>query len=99
MQLFRRSQPSVDASDAVDVPADAAAGNTESTDINERRRFQRAIPVAQVIEGNAESDWALWEEALSALNSQMLEVEIRCQINESVETENFTSIWGRISRH
>ena len=37
----------------------------------ERRRFARPLPLPEVIEGNEDSDWALWEESVSFQDSQM----------------------------
>lgn len=37
----------------------------------ERRRFPRPLPIPEVVEGNDNSDWALWEESVSFQDSQM----------------------------
>jgi len=37
----------------------------------ERRRFARPLPLPEVIEGNEDSDWALWEKSVSFQDSQM----------------------------
>ena len=37
----------------------------------ERRRFPRPLPVPEVVEGNEDSDWSLWEESVSFQDSQM----------------------------
>ena len=42
-----------------------------SLNAGERRRFPRPLPIPEVVEGNENSDWALWEESVSFQDSQM----------------------------
>ena len=54
--------------------ATAAATPTPSERLlhaRERRRFPRPLPVPEVVEGNEDADWSLWEESVSLQNSQM----------------------------
>lgn len=36
-----------------------------SIDTDERRRFPRPLPLPEVVEGNGDTDWSLWEESVS----------------------------------
>ncbi len=36
-----------------------------------RPLLPESIPVAQVVEGNEDSDWAMWEDSVSFIDSQM----------------------------
>ena len=54
--------------------ATAAATPTSNEPLlnaGERRRFPRPLPVPEVVEGNEDSDWSLWEESVSFQDSQM----------------------------
>jgi hypothetical protein len=65
LQFFRRSV-------ARPVRSAAAANAQDSPPEFEERRFlPRPMPVAVVVEGSDESDWALWEESVWQLEKQM----------------------------
>lgn len=51
--------------------ANASAPLEPAVRTGERRRFARPLPLPEVIEGNEDSDWALWEESVSFQDSQM----------------------------
>jgi hypothetical protein len=36
-----------------------------ANDTDERRRFPRPLPLPEVVEGNGDTDWSLWEESVS----------------------------------
>lgn len=42
-----------------------------SVNRSERRRFPRPLPVPEVVEGNDNADWDLWEESVSFQDSQL----------------------------
>ena len=59
--------------------SDATAATTATTPalkepslhLGERRRFPRPLPTPEVVEGNENSDWDLWEESVSFQDSQL----------------------------
>lgn len=65
LQFFRRSV-------ARPVKSAAAANAPDSPlEFEERRFLPRPMPVAVVVEGCDDSDWALWEESVWQLEKQM----------------------------
>ena len=59
--------------------SDATAATTATTPalkesslhLGERRRVPRPLPTPEVVEGNENSDWDLWEESVSFQDSQL----------------------------
>lgn len=48
-----------------------ATPNKTSSRTRERRLLPRPLPSPEVIEGNDESDWSLWEQSVSFQDSQI----------------------------
>ncbi len=48
-----------------------ATPSKTSSRTRERRLLPRPLPTPEVIEGNDESDWSLWEQSVSFQDSQM----------------------------
>lgn len=61
---FDTTQIELDLLPSFDGAGGAAVDTNPET--KERRRNARFIPVPDVIEGNADSDWALWADAVVA---------------------------------
>lgn len=80
LRFFKNSAAKAAATQA--KPADA--GPTQPTDLEpakpiarvpsvntkERRRFPRPLPLPEVVEGNEDADWSLWEESVSLQKNQ-----------------------------
>lgn len=56
---------------ATATPVATSTPNESFLNAGERRRFARPLPVPEVVEGNEDSDWSLWEESVSFQDSQM----------------------------
>ena len=54
LRIFKRS-------DKIDATPGAATRNAPSSKTDERRFLPRPIPTPEVVEGNSDADWALWE--------------------------------------
>src|ERR1035437_7524550 len=52
-------------------PTETAALNKTSSKAQERRLLPRPLPVPEVAEGNADSDWSLWQESVDFQDSTM----------------------------
>lgn len=57
--------------DATARPAERAASNKTSSPAKERRLLPRPLPTPEVVEGNEDSDWSLWQESVAFQDSQM----------------------------
>jgi hypothetical protein len=56
---------------AIAKPNQAAEIISTSSDSKERRLLPRPLPSPEVIEGDDESAWSLWEESISFQDSQL----------------------------
>jgi hypothetical protein len=65
LNFFKRPAPS--ANTKASKPANRAA----SPPSNKPPRLPDPIPVPEVVEGNEESDWALWEDSVAFQDSQI----------------------------
>ena len=52
-------------------PAQTPVLNKTSSTAKERRLTPRALPVPEVVEGNDDSDWSLWQDSVEFHDSQM----------------------------
>ena len=69
-KLFKRSTPAVGKSTA--TPSDwSRAAQHESSPTVASKDFSNTVPVSEVLEGNESTDWALWEDSMAVLDSQM----------------------------
>lgn len=66
LKFFKRSDPPVEVPPAKPAPTAKAAALTT----DERRRLQRPLPLPEVLEGNTDKDWAMWEESISQQKNQ-----------------------------
>ncbi len=53
------------------TPVVKSASHSRLPKSNDRRSQSGPLPVPEVIEGNDDSDWALWEDSVSFQNSQL----------------------------
>lgn len=54
-------------------------------------------PLPQVTEGNEQSDWALWEDSMTALDSQMQSLGPSSRISESSDYQEIDA-FSRVAR-
>lgn len=66
LKFFKRSNAPVEVPPATPTPAAKAPALTT----DERRHFQRPLPLPDVVEGNGDTDWAMWEESISQQKTQ-----------------------------
>jgi hypothetical protein len=52
-------------------------------------RLAPPLPLPQVVEGNQETDWALWEDSVSALDSQMQGLPSRASGYDKLPSSQF----------
>ena len=52
-------------------PTQAEVLDKTSSAAKERRLVPRPLPVPEMVEGNADSDWSLWQESVAFLDSQV----------------------------
>lgn len=64
LKIFKRSE---ETPKNTTTEASESAASRVRTD--ERRRFPRPLPLPEVIEGNGDGDWAMWEESVSQQNN------------------------------
>ncbi len=57
LRIFKRSDTIV----ATPATPGEASRNAPSSKTDERRFLPRPIPTPEVVEGNSDADWALWE--------------------------------------
>jgi hypothetical protein len=65
LNFFKRPAPDAD------TRATKPSGRRTSTQAKKTPRLPDPIPVPEVVEGNEESDWALWEDSVAFQDSQM----------------------------
>lgn len=65
LNFFRNSKV------AMSRPTQTEALNKTSSIAKERRLIPRPLPLPEVVEGNEESDWSLWQESVAFHDSQM----------------------------
>ena len=78
-KLFKRSPP------AVGKPTATTSGwsrdaRHQSSPNDASKDFSNTVPVSEVLEGNESTDWALWEDPMAVLDSQMQSLTPSAQI-------------------
>lgn len=53
-----------------DLEPSVTIARVPSVSTDERRRFPRPLPLPEVVEGNGDTDWSLWEETVSMQKAQ-----------------------------
>ena len=80
-KIFKRSSPAPASRQAKPVPKPAARQATSSrNDVAPLLPEESAPP--EVVEGNEHTDWALWEDSVMALDSQMQDISPSARIYE-----------------
>lgn len=69
-KLFKRSPPAA-SKPAAKAPDSAREARRQSSWTADRQDFSDTVPVSEVLEGNESTDWALWEDSMAVLDSQM----------------------------
>lgn len=64
MKFFKRSDS------AGSEPPATPTTKQAPTKTVERRRFPRPLPLPEVVEGNGDTDWAMWEESVLQQKNQ-----------------------------
>jgi hypothetical protein len=65
LNFFKRPPPSAN------TKASKPSNRATSSQANKRPHLPDPIPVPEVVEGNEESDWALWEDSVAFQDSQI----------------------------
>lgn len=69
-KFFKRALPAAGKSAA--TPSDSThEARRQSSWTADRQEFSDTVPVSEVLEGNEPTDWALWEDSMAVLDSQM----------------------------
>lgn len=68
-KFFKRSPPAASRPSA--TASDASRGTRPQSPTVAARDFSDTVPVSEVMEGNEPTDWALWEDSMTVLDSQM----------------------------
>ena len=69
-KLFKRSPPVV-SKPAATTPDSSRGARHQSSPTVVQKDFCNTVPVSEVLEGNESTDWALWEDSMAVLDSQM----------------------------
>ena len=68
-KFFKRSLPAASRPSA--TASDSSRGPRRQSPTIATRGFSDTVPVSEVMEGNEPTDWALWEDSMAVLDSQM----------------------------
>lgn len=68
-KFFKRSPPAASKPSA--TASDSSRGRRRQSPTVATRDFSDTVPVSEVMEGNEPTDWALWEDSMAVLDSQM----------------------------